>query len=110
LCTFYITQNAVKHLARMGRDKSSALAELSACMYEYENVKIFEETFNSLRSKVKNDTCLCGLYQQKEKWVECYMMNIFTLGMRSTQLSESLIKYMKDVLKCDLDIASFHSF
>jgi hypothetical protein len=26
----------------------------------------------------------------KEKWDECYMKNVFTLGMKSTQLSESL--------------------
>jgi hypothetical protein len=45
------------------------------------DVKTFEETFSNLRSKVKNDTWLGGLYQQKEKWAECYMMNIFTLGM-----------------------------
>jgi predicted component of viral defense system (DUF524 family) len=76
-------------------------------MYEYEDVKAFEETFSSLRSKVRNDTWLGGLYQLKEKWAECYMMNIFTLGMRSTQLSESVNKDMKDVLKCDLDIARF---
>jgi transposase-like protein len=51
LCTFHIMQNVVKHLARMERDESSALVELSACMYEYEDVKAFEETFSSLRSK-----------------------------------------------------------
>jgi hypothetical protein len=50
--------NAVKHLARTGRDESSALAELSACMYEYEDVNTFEKSFSTLRSKVKNDTWL----------------------------------------------------
>jgi hypothetical protein len=38
---------------------------------------------------------------------ECYMMNIFTPGMRSTQLNQSLNKVIKGVLKCDYDIASF---
>jgi hypothetical protein len=38
-----------------------------------------EETLSNLRRKVRNDTLLGGLYQQKEKWVECYMMNIFAL-------------------------------
>jgi zinc finger SWIM domain-containing protein 3 len=71
LCTFYIMQNDVKHLARTRRDESSDFAELSACMYEYDDVKIFEETFSSLRSKVRNDTWLGGLYQQKEKWAKC---------------------------------------
>jgi hypothetical protein len=80
LCTFHIMQNAVKHLAQMGRDESSTLAELSACMYEYEDVATSEESFSTLRSKVRNDTWLDGLYQQKEKWAECYMTSIFTLG------------------------------
>jgi hypothetical protein len=35
------------------------------------------------------------------------MKNVCTLGMRSTQLSESLNKDMKSFLKCDLDIARF---
>jgi hypothetical protein len=35
------------------------------------------------------------------------MVNVFTLGMQRTQLSESLNKDMKDVLKCDLGIARF---
>jgi hypothetical protein len=72
-----------------------------------EDVATFEESFSTLRSKVKNDTWLGGLYQQKEKWAKCYMMSVFTLGMRSTQLSESLNKDMKDCLKCYLNIARF---
>ncbi|XP_062182129.1 protein FAR1-RELATED SEQUENCE 5-like [Phragmites australis] len=108
LCTFHIMQNAVKHLARLKSDNdSNILADFSACVYEYDDETTFEEAFSALRSKVQNDAWLGGIYQQKEKWPACYMKNVFTLGMRSTQLSESLNNDMKNYLKCDLDIAQF---
>ena len=48
-----------------------------------------------------------SIYKVKEKWVECFMRDTFTLGMRSTQLSEILNNDLKDHLKSDLDINRF---
>jgi hypothetical protein len=81
LCTFHIMQNVVKHLAHLDCDGSSALAELSARMYEREEETTFEASFSALRKNVQNDTWLHGIYEQREKWVECYMKNVYTLGM-----------------------------
>ena len=50
---------------------------------------------------------LDGIYKLKKKWVKCYMKNTFTLGVQSTQLSESLNKDLKAYLKSDLDIIQF---
>ena len=97
-------QNAVKHLAEHYDDESatspkqevkgsnkepSILSDFSACMYEYEDEETFEQAFNSMRTKVSKQTWLDSIYKVIEKWVECYMKGVFTLGMRSTQLSES---------------------
>ncbi|KAG2546293.1 hypothetical protein PVAP13_9KG029826 [Panicum virgatum] len=43
----------------------------------------------------------------KEKWAECYMRNVYTLGVRSTQLSESFNNALKNHLKSDFDIVRF---
>jgi zinc finger SWIM domain-containing protein 3 len=43
----------------------------------------------------------------KEKWVECYMRDVFSLGVRSTQLSESFNNALKNHLKSDFDIVQF---
>ena len=43
----------------------------------------------------------------KEKWAECYMKDVFALGMRSTQLSESLNSELKRHFKSDFDIIRF---
>jgi len=40
----------------------------------------------------------------KEKWVECYMKDVYALGMRSTQLSENLNSELKSHFKSDFDI------
>jgi zinc finger SWIM domain-containing protein 3 len=59
-------------------------------MYEYEDEATSEDVFNIMRSKAKKQTWLDSIYKVRQKWVECYMKDVFTLGMRSTQLSESL--------------------
>ena len=125
LCTFHIMQNAVKHLSPVkGEEKeegtqqdevepkkedeeSHILKDFSACMYGFEDKTIFEEAFDIMRSKVCKQTWLDSIYKVKEKWAECYMRNVYTLGVRSTQLSESFNNALKNHLKSDFDIVRF---
>jgi hypothetical protein len=78
-------------------------------MYEYEDVEKFEEVFSKIRGKVHNHNWLDSIYMLKEKWVECFMRNVHTLGMRSTQLSESFNSDIKDYLNSELNIVRFFS-
>jgi zinc finger SWIM domain-containing protein 3 len=102
LCTFHISQNALKHL-----HEKEILKDFSACMFEYADQTTFEDAFNTIRSKVEKQTWLDSIYKLKEKWAACFMKDIFTLGMRSTQLSESLNSDLKEYLKSNLDIIRF---
>ena len=56
---------------------------------------------------VEKQTWFDSIYKVREKWAECYMRDAFTLGMRSTQLSESLNNDSKLHLKPDLDLVRF---
>ena len=119
LCTFHIMQNDVKHLsAAKGEDEdedkgeeedeeSHILSDFSACMYGYEDEAEFQEAFDIMRSKVHKQTWLDSIYKVKEKWAECYMRDVFSLGVRSTQLSESFNNALKNHLKSDFDIVRF---
>jgi zinc finger SWIM domain-containing protein 3 len=116
LCTFHIMQNAIKHLSNGKNDDDDKekeephiLSEFSACMYNIEDKGAFAEAFDIIRSKVdkKKASWLDNIYKFKEQWAECYMRDIFTLGMRSTQLSESFNSDLKTHLKLDLDIIRF---
>jgi len=135
LCTFHIMQNAVKHLAEPededegskkkcskkkgikkdpkhvddegSEEEPSILSDFSACMYEYEDEATFEHAFQLMRTKASKQTWLDSIYKVREKWAECYMQDVFTLGMRSTQLSESLNSELKRHFKSDFDIIRF---
>jgi zinc finger SWIM domain-containing protein 3 len=119
-------QNAIKHLheeeseeeneeKRKGKKKknkekdedTNILADFSACMFEYEDREEFEQKFDLSWQKMIKQTWLDSIYKLKEKWTECYMKDVFTLGMRSTQLSESLNSNLKTHFKSDFDIISF---
>jgi hypothetical protein len=51
-----------------------------------------------------------SIYNVKEKWAECYMRNVFTLGMRNTQLSETLNRQLKDYLHANFNVLRFFEY
>ncbi|XP_044331085.1 protein FAR1-RELATED SEQUENCE 5 isoform X2 [Triticum aestivum] len=117
LCTFHIMQNAVKHLSSVKDEEEDEvedeekethiLTDFGACMYGYEDKAEFEEAFDNMRQKVHKQTWLDSIYKVKEKWAECYMRDVFSLGVRSTQLSESFNIALKNHLKSDFHIVRF---
>ncbi|WVZ92986.1 hypothetical protein U9M48_039013 [Paspalum notatum var. saurae] len=107
LSTFHIMQNAVKHLHEEKNDDTNILSDFSACMFQYEDMVKFEQKFDIMRKRVSKKTWLDGIYKLKEKWAECYMKNVFTLGMRSTQLNECLNNDLKINFESDFDIIRF---
>ncbi|KAJ4776516.1 Protein FAR1-RELATED SEQUENCE 5 [Rhynchospora pubera] len=108
LCTWHIMENATAHLLSYNRNEFNMLAKFSACMYEYEDEAEFEEAFNELKRNVKDDNeWLPKIYKKKEQWAFCYMKNVLSLGMRSTQLSESINSDIKYYLNSNLDIIRF---
>ncbi|XP_042490170.1 protein FAR1-RELATED SEQUENCE 5-like [Macadamia integrifolia] len=109
LCTWHIMQNGIKHLGNLIKDGSCFLKEFKTCMYHYEGILEFENAWEKLHSdyQVKDSSWLNRIYKLKEKWAKCYTKNIFTLGIRSTQLNESLNGDLKDYLKSSLDLVQF---
>lgn len=90
-------------------EEPHVLLDFSACMYNIEDKAAFEEAFDIMMNKVdkKKTSWLDSIYKFKEKWAECYMTDVFTLGMRSTQLSESFNSDFKKHLKSYFDIIRF---
>ncbi|XP_030511637.2 protein FAR1-RELATED SEQUENCE 5-like [Rhodamnia argentea] len=88
---------------------SNFLTNLKKLVYEYVEVKKFEEAWNSLLStyEASDNSWLQNLYRLKEKWARCYMKSTVTLGIRSTRLSESLNGDLKDYLICNINLNGF---
>jgi zinc finger SWIM domain-containing protein 3 len=101
-----VMPNCIKHLSYLMKGESHFLSDFKKCMYEYDDEKQFEESWRTLlvNYNAEEDPWLRRAYSLKEKWASCYMKKAFTLGMRSTQLSESVNADIKSFMNVDLDI------
>ncbi|KAK2374309.1 protein FAR1-RELATED SEQUENCE [Trifolium repens] len=109
LCMWHLMQNAIKRCGNLMKGGNCFLSDLNKCMYGYENEEQFEEGWSTFLVKydAKESDWLQRLYTLKEKWASCYMNKVFTLGMRSTQLSESVNADIKSFMNVKLDIIKF---
>jgi zinc finger SWIM domain-containing protein 3 len=77
LCTFHIMQNVIKHLSlvkgqeeeegEQEGEESHILTDFSACMYGYEDKTLFQEAFDTMRTKMHKQTWLDNIYKVQEK-------------------------------------------
>ncbi|XP_073045600.1 protein FAR1-RELATED SEQUENCE 5-like [Primulina eburnea] len=109
LCTWHFMQNGIKHLGNLMKDGSHFLTDFKRCMYGIDDETQFEEAWIVLLAQynIHENTRLQSTSSIEEKWAACYMKKAFTLGMRSTQLSESINSDIKICMKPDLDIMQF---
>ncbi|XP_057418076.1 protein FAR1-RELATED SEQUENCE 1-like [Lotus japonicus] len=109
LCTWHLMQNGIKYLGNLMKGKSHFLTDFQKCMYGYEDEEKFEEGWRTLLAKfdVEENAWLQRMYTMKEKWAYCHMKKTFSLGMRSTQISESVNAEIKGFTNVNLDIIKF---
>jgi transposase-like protein len=107
LCVWHIGQNYQKYLSRYNNDGMNITREFSACMFKYEEENEFKDAFNKLMEKLSDNSWLKFIYDSKKKWAYYFMKDIYTLGIRSTQASESINSTFKNYLNYKLDINRF---
>ena len=56
---------------------------------------------------LQQNTLSIDIYQLKIKWATCFMKMTFTLGIRSTQLSESFNRDLKSHMTRDMHLIDF---
>ncbi|XP_073224905.1 protein FAR1-RELATED SEQUENCE 5-like [Cicer arietinum] len=109
LCTWHLLQNGIKHLGNLMKGGSYLLRDFKKCMYDIDVEADFETAWTNLINQydVHENNWIKSVYAIKKKWAVCYMKKAFTLGMRSTQLSESLNAHFKSGMKPNMDIIQF---
>jgi len=109
LCTWHIMQNGIKHMGNFMKDDSHFLRDFKSCMFVYDDSVEFENAWKKMiqNYNVGSVSWLDSIYKLKTKWARCHTKNAFTLGVRSTQLRESLNADLKDYLKLDLSMVEF---
>ncbi|KAJ1689672.1 hypothetical protein LUZ63_013827 [Rhynchospora breviuscula] len=113
LCVWHIMKNAQKKLSKYNKKKDKndpgLMGEFCKCLFKYEVEEEFEKAFKELAEKVdeKDKRWINFIYDCKKKWAYCFMKDAYTLGIRSTQSSESINSDLKDYLSCKMDINRF---
>ncbi|XP_030937910.1 protein FAR-RED IMPAIRED RESPONSE 1-like [Quercus lobata] len=109
LYSWYMWQNAEKHLGHLLKNESQFNVDFLACIYEYDGEDEFLTAWNEMLDKynVCENKWLVDLFKLKEKWAQAYVKRTFTVGMKTTQLSESFNVNLKDFLRTDLNIVEF---
>jgi zinc finger SWIM domain-containing protein 3 len=109
LCSWHMWQNANRHLGYLLKGGSRFNKDFLACIYEYDDEDEFLSAWNMMLEKydARENKWLIGIFQLKEKWAQAYVKRTFTVGMRSTQLSERFNCDLKDCLQTDLNILEF---
>jgi len=109
LCTWHLLQNGVKHLGNLMKGGSFMLRDIKKCMYDIDNELDFEKLWFDLINEynIRDKSWIKTTYTIKKKRVACYMKGVLTLGMRSTQLSESLNAHFKSCMQPNVDILEF---
>ncbi|XP_043705054.1 protein FAR1-RELATED SEQUENCE 5-like [Telopea speciosissima] len=112
LCIWHIMQNGIKHHGNLMKNGSPFLKDLNKCIFHYQDVEEFENAWKKLHDEyqLENTSWLDQIYEIKEKWARCYMKYTFTLGVRSTQLSESINSDLKKYLRSSLDLVQFFKY
>ncbi|KAL4614081.1 hypothetical protein ACB092_07G029500 [Castanea dentata] len=108
-CSWHMWQNGEKHVGHLLKNESQFNDDFLACIYEYDGEDEFLTAWNEMLDKydVREDKWLIDLFKLKEKWAQAYVKRTFTVGMKTTQLSESFNVDLKDCLRTDLNIVEF---
>ncbi|OIT30584.1 protein far1-related sequence 5, partial [Nicotiana attenuata] len=109
LCVWHMEQNAAKHLNQVYKRYASFRGDFRKCIYEYEDEEEFIDAWNNMldRYSLRENKWLQGIYALREKLFAAYGKQIFSGGMNSTQLSESLNSDLKDYLQSDYNLVQF---
>jgi len=106
LCTWHLMQNAWKHVGHLLKGENEFRSDLNACFKVWEEEDEFLTAWDALLHK--HNVCdNVRLFEVKEKWAKTYVKIAFSVGMTSTQLSESLNADLNDYLQFDYDIVKF---
>ncbi|XP_059638722.1 protein FAR-RED IMPAIRED RESPONSE 1-like [Cornus florida] len=112
LYTWHFMQNAVKHLSGVLRGSVDLKTMLGKFMDFYEEEDEFIKAWNDMLSKYNfhENTWLRSMFELRRKWANAYVKWEWSVGMRSTQVSESFNVSLKCYLKSNHNLPEFFKY
>ncbi|XP_028080652.1 protein FAR1-RELATED SEQUENCE 5-like [Camellia sinensis] len=109
LCTWHMMQNAVKHMSGIFSGPGGVRSVLGKFIDEYEEEEEFFAAWNAMLDEfdVHDNSWLQSIFHLRKIWVRAYVRWTWSVGMKSTQLSESLNADLKEYLRSDYNLIQF---
>ncbi|KAM1054748.1 hypothetical protein ACFX13_002111 [Malus domestica] len=109
LCLWHLMQNACKNLNTLFRGEEGVHNALTKFVDHIEEENEFVAAWYSMLDEYdahENDW-LAITFKIRKKWAYAYVRSAWSIGIRSTQISESFNARLKNYLKSDLNIVQF---
>ncbi|XP_017405958.2 protein FAR-RED IMPAIRED RESPONSE 1-like [Vigna angularis] len=83
--------------------------DIKSLVYDSGNAADFENGWNRLliTHTLQNNEWLCNLYEERQKWVPCYLKNHFWAGMSTTQRSEGMNAFFDGFINSSTTLQQF---
>ncbi|XP_052732436.1 protein FAR-RED IMPAIRED RESPONSE 1-like [Vigna angularis] len=83
--------------------------DIKSLLYDSSNAADFENGWNRLliTHTLQNNEWLCNLYEERQKWVPCYLKNHFWAGMSTTQRSEGMNAFFDGFINSSTTLQQF---
>ncbi|XP_017416599.1 protein FAR-RED IMPAIRED RESPONSE 1-like [Vigna angularis] len=91
------------------RNNAAIKSELHALIYDCGCPTEFKKGWEELLTKhgIQENEWLCNLYQERHKWVPCYLKNKFWAGMSTTQISEGINAFFDGFINSTTTLQQF---
>ncbi|XP_028051872.1 protein FAR1-RELATED SEQUENCE 7-like [Camellia sinensis] len=95
LCTFYLMQNALKHMDYLYKGSSTFGSDFKACIFGYEDENELVKAWKSLIIKynLEENTWMKKTWELREKWAHVYMKWSFNVVVLDKRYNESYAIY-----------------
>ncbi|XP_059663432.1 protein FAR1-RELATED SEQUENCE 5-like [Cornus florida] len=109
LYTWHLMLNAQKHIGNMSVGGKGIKSVISKFMFDIEEHDEFLQEWSLMEREfgVENNTWLANLFRLKHVLAKAYVKNVWSAGMRTTQLSESFNSGLKQYLSRQYALPDF---
>ncbi|KAH7665861.1 FHY3/FAR1 family protein [Dioscorea alata] len=108
LCSWHIGRNSMKYLIDLKREEGF-MRDYNNWLHHSESIEAFENRWGELKTTYNIDDkhWLSKMFEIRHKWVSLYWKDIFTVGMTSTQRSESINSFFDGFVNAQTPLDEF---
>ncbi|KAH9734196.1 protein FAR1-RELATED SEQUENCE [Citrus sinensis] len=107
-CLWHIMKKVPEKLAAF-KEREGIISSLLSAVYDSLSFDAFEEAWHCMITEYDlwDNDWLNGLYEERHRWVPCYLKGYFWAGMSTTQRSESMNAFFNGFVNSKTNLKQF---